>query len=158
MSILLALLLQVTPVAPLPKAEALPPPDADTAAVLAPIGRLFAALTSRDAAQITANTLPSGRATAVVTLPDGTRAIRARSWADFAAGIKDGPGTLEERLLNPAVEIDGDIAMVWSNYVFLIDGKLSHCGVDHFDMVRDGGGWKILNITWTQRSTDCPAP
>ncbi|MES2337542.1 MAG: hypothetical protein V4537_05540 [Pseudomonadota bacterium] len=156
--ILLSLLLQVTPMAPLPKAVALPPPDADTAAVLAPIDRMFAALTARDAAAISANTLPSGHATAVVTMPDGSRAIRARSWADFAEGIKDGPGKLEERLVNPVVEIDGDIAMVWSSYVFLIDGKLSHCGVDHFDMVRDASGWKILNITWTQRQTNCPRP
>lgn len=157
MSLLLALLLQTTPVAPLPKAVPLPPPDAETAAVLAPIDRMFAALTARDAAQILANTLPAGKATAVMTLPDGTRAVRSRSWADFAEGLKDGPGKLEERLVNPVVEIDGDIAMVWSSYVFLIDGKRSHCGVDHFDMVRDAGGWKVLNITWTQRQTDCPA-
>lgn len=156
-AILAALLLQTTPVAPLPKAQPLPPPDADTAAVLAPIDRMFAALTAKDSDGILANTLSTGRATAVVTLPDGTRAHRSRSWTDFAAGIKDGPSRLEERLINPAVEIDGDIAMVWSSYVFLIDGKLSHCGVDHFDMVRDAGGWKVLNITWTQRQTDCPA-
>ena len=157
MSLLLALLLQVTPVQPLPKAVPLPPPDAETAAVLAPINRMFAALTARDAAAILANTRTEGRATAVLTLPDGTNAVRARTWADFAEGIKDGPGKLEERLVNPAVEIDGNVAMVWSSYVFLIDGKVSHCGVDHFDMVRDAGGWKVLNITWTQRQTGCPA-
>ena len=155
--ILTALLLQVTPVQPLPKAVPLPPPDAETAAVLAPINRMFAALTVRDTATLVAQTRAEGRATAVLTLPDGTRAVRARSWADFAEGLKDGPGKLEERLVNPVVEIDGDIAMVWSSYVFLIDGKRSHCGVDHFDMVRDAGGWKVLNITWTQRQTDCPA-
>ncbi len=156
--ILLSLLLQVTPVAPLPKAQPLPPPDADTAAVLAPIGRMFAGLTAKDGAAILAQTLPEGRATAVLTLPDGTKAVRTRTWGDFAAGIKDAPNRLEERLINPAVEIDGDIAMVWSPYIFLIDGKVSHCGVDHFDMIRSAAGWKVLNITWTQRQTDCPAP
>lgn len=155
--ILLPLLLQVTPVQPLPKAVPLPPPDAETAAVLAPIDRMFAALTAKDAATLVAQTRPEGRATAVLTLPDGTRALRARSWADFAEGIKGSPSTLDERLVNPAVEIDGDIAMVWSSYVFRIDGKVSHCGVNHFDLVRDAGGWKVLNITWTQRQTDCPA-
>ena len=47
--------------------------------------------------------------------------------------------------------------MVWSPYVFTIDGKLSHCGTNHFDMVRDATGWKVQNVTWTQRTTDCPA-
>jgi len=156
--ILAALLLQVTPVQPLPRATPLPPPDAETAAVLAPIGRMFAALTAKDAAQLLAQTKPEGRATAVVAMPDGSRAIRGRSWTDFASGIRDVPGTLEERLINPAVEIDGDIAMVWSPYVFLIDGKLTHCGTNLFDMVRDESGWKVLNISWTQRMTDCPSP
>lgn len=156
--ILLSLLLQVTPVAPLPRAQPLPPPDADTAAVLAPIDRMFAALTAKDAAAIQAQTLAEGRATAVLTLPDGTRAVRTRNWTDFAAGLKDGPNRLEERLINPAVEIDGDIAMVWSPYVFLTDGRVSHCGTNHFDMVRGSAGWKVLNVTWTQRQTGCPTP
>jgi hypothetical protein len=156
--LLLPLLLQVTPVQPLPKAVPLPPPDADTAAVLAPIERMFAGLTAGDAQAILAQTRPDGRATAVVTRPDGTKALRTLSWADYAAGLPKGSERIEERLINPAVEIDGDIAMVWSSYVLLVDGKLAHCGVDHFDMVRDAGGWKVQNITWTQRTTDCPTP
>ena len=54
-----------------------------------------------------------------------------------------------------AVDIDGDIAMVWSPYVFTIDGKVAHCGTDHFDMVREDGRWKIANLTWSKRTTGC---
>lgn len=155
---LLALLLaQVTPVQPLPRAEALPPPDFETAAVLAPVERMFAALTARDTAALLAQTRVEGRATAVVTRPDGTKAVSSRSWSEFAGRLPAGTQRLEERLTGPAVEIDGDIAMIWSPYVFLIDGKLSHCGTNHVDLVRDAGGWKVLNVTWTQRTTDCPA-
>ena len=157
MPILLALLLQVTPTPPLPRAEPLPPPDAETAAVLAPVNRMFAAVTAKDAAGITANTLPEGRATAVVTMPDGSRTVRTRTWADFAEGLPGSPSRLEERLVNPVVDIDGDIAMIWSSYVFLTDGRVSHCGTDHVSLVRDSGGWKVLNITWNQRQTNCPA-
>jgi hypothetical protein len=83
--------------------------------------------------------------------------VRGSSWAEFVARFKPGGPKLEERLVGaPAIEIDGDIAMVWSPYVFLIDGKLSHCGIDHVDLVRESGGWKILNLTWTQRTTNCP--
>ncbi|SOB87720.1 hypothetical protein SAMN06297144_2856 [Sphingomonas guangdongensis] len=154
---LLALLLaQVTPVQPLPRAEPLPPPDFETAAVLAPIERMFAALTARDGAALLAQTRPEGRATAVVTRADGTKTVANRSWPEFVARLPAGTERLEERLTGPAVEIDGDIAMVWSPYVFTSDGKLSHCGTDHIDLVRDGAGWKVLNLTWTQRTTDCP--
>src|SRR3546814_2775394 len=47
-----------------------------------------------------------------------------RSWDDFTAGIKPGAEKFEERFTGPpAVEIDGDIAMVWAPYTFLLDGK-----------------------------------
>ena len=155
-ALLLALAAQTTPTK-LPPANPLPPPGAEEAAVLAPIERMFAALTARDTAAILAETRPDGFATAVVERADGTRAIRRTAWADFVKPLTGGKERLVERLLTPAIEIDGDIAMVWAPYTFTVDGKLSHCGFDHFDLIRDEGRWRILSITWTQRTTDCPA-
>jgi hypothetical protein len=156
--LLAALALQVTPTPPLPPANPLPPPAADEAAVLAPIERMFAGLAARDGARIKAETRADARAIVSVTRADGTRSVRSLSLAEFADGMKPGPEQFEERLVSPAIEIDGDIAMVWSPYVFLIDGKLSHCGIDHFGMVREGGGWKVASLAWTQRKTECPTP
>jgi hypothetical protein len=150
-------LAQKTPVAPIEKGTALPPPETDEAAVLAPINALFAALTARDGQAMLAHVLPEGHVAAAGNRPDGSPVITHHSWAEFAAGIKPGPEAFEERLYNPAIEIDGDIAMVWGRYDFRINGKVSHCGVDHFDLLRTGGQWKILNIIWSRRTTDCPA-
>ena len=151
---LLALLLAAD-TAKLPKWNALPPDGTPEAAVMAPIDGLFAGLEARDPAKILAQTRPEGGATAVAEKPDGTRAIRHESWADFAARIKAGPEHYREKLLDPAVEIDGDIAMVWGRYVFTIDDKVHHCGVDHFDLIRENGAWKVLNLTWSSRTTGC---
>jgi hypothetical protein len=139
----------------LPPAQALPPPQTDEQAVLAPINALFAAMLAKDSAAILANARPDGRLTGV-----SDAGATSRSWAEFAAQFKPGQGpTLKEQLVGaPAIEIDGDIAMVWTSYVFTVDGKFSHCGIDHFDLVRDASGWKVLNITWTKRTTGCPAP
>lgn len=157
--ILLPLLLQTTPVQPLPRATPLPPPVSEETQVLAPVEALFAALTARDGAAIRARALPNATTVASVERPDGTRTIRQLALADFAAGLKPGPERFEERFVGtPAVEIDGDMAMVWGTYVFLIDGKLSHCGVDHVSLLRESGAWKIAHIAWTQRTNDCPAP
>ena len=157
MSLILSLLLaaQITPMQPMPKGTGLPLADVDTAAVMAPVDRLFAGLAARDAAAISAQLRTDGGATIAVEKADGSHSIRHLSWAEFTAGIKPGPEKYEERLTDPAVEVDGDIAMVWSPYTFLIDGKVHHCGVDHFDLVRENGSWKILNITWSQRTTGC---
>lgn len=140
----------------LPPANPLPYEDADAAAVLAPVNAMFAGLAARDATAIQAQTRPEGGATVAVERPDGTRSIRHMRWAEFTAGIKPGPERYEERLTQPAIEVDGDIAMVWSPYIFLIDGKVHHCGIDHFDLIRENGAWKVLNVTWSQRTAGCP--
>jgi hypothetical protein len=146
----------VTPTPKLPPANPLPYDDAEAAAVLAPINAMFAGLTARDGAAILAQVRPEGGATVAIEQVDGARHIRRLSWDEFTAGLKPGPEKMEERLTMPAIEVDGDIAMVWSPYLFLIDGKVEHCGVDHFDLVREKGAWKVLNVTWTQRKTGCP--
>jgi hypothetical protein len=66
------------------------------------------------------------------------------------ARFTPGPERFAETMADPTVLIDGDIAMVWGRYSFSIDGKLHHCGVDHFDLVREAGQWKIANLSWTR--------
>ncbi|WP_240320667.1 nuclear transport factor 2 family protein [Sphingomonas crusticola] len=122
---------------------------------MAPIKAMFAGLAARDGAAILAQTRTEGGATVANEKPDGSRSIRHLTWAEFAGGIKPGPERYEERISDPAIEIDGDIAMVWAPFTFLIDGKVHHCGVNHFDLVREQGAWKVLNVTWSSRTTGC---
>jgi ketosteroid isomerase-like protein len=144
-----------TPIPPLPKGNTLPLDTSAETGVLAVVDRLFLGLAKRDSAAI----LAEGRTDAVTIVAnenaDGTHTIRQRAWAEFAAGVKPGPERYEEYMRNPAVEIDGDIAMVWGRYDFKIDGKLHHCGVDHFGLIRENGAWKISSITWSSRTTGC---
>jgi hypothetical protein len=148
---------QTTPVAPIVKGTALPPPASEEAAVLAPINGIFAAIAARDGQAVLPFVRAEGRATAAGNKPDGTPVVNSRSWADFAAEFKPGAERFEERMPSPAIEVDGDIAMAWGDYVFLVDGKVVHCGVNHFDLVRENGAWKVLNVTWSRRTTECPA-
>ena len=155
--LLLSLLLAAQRADRLPPANALPPPDSETAAVLAPVNAMFAALTASDGAAMLAQVWADGNATVAIEREDGTRAVRTMRWADFAAGLKPGPQRVEERMINPAVDIDGDIAMIWAPYQYLVDGRVQHCGVNHFSLVREGTAWKVLNVTWTQRTAGCTA-
>jgi hypothetical protein len=140
----------------LPKAQALPPPTGEEQLVLAPVNRLLGAIASGDKQALLAEVRPDGSATAAFDLPD-RRKVSRESWAEFSTSIGGGPNVISERLIDPAVEIDGDIAMVWSGYVFTMNGKVQHCGVDHFDLVRENGQWKVLNATWSERITNCPS-
>ena len=131
------------------------PASAEAQAVLAPVNATFAALAAKDGALITPHLDPEARMTAVVARPDGTQVIRRMTGAEFAGGLRPGGPTLEEVMPNPIVAIDGDVAMVFGRYVFRVDGAISHCGANHFDMVRRDGVWTIAGITWNQVTTGC---
>ena len=154
LSIFLALAVQ-TSSTNLPPAQALPPPVADERAVLAPIDEAFRALQSQDASALLRLVYPQGRVTAVGTLASGASGIRSESWAEYAARMKPGNG-FKERISNPAIEIDGDIALVWAPFTIEVGGSIVACGTDHFDLVRQAGVWKIMNITFSSRRTGCP--
>ena len=139
----------------LPPWTPLPMQGSAEAAVMAPINAMFAGLAARDSAAILAQTRAEGGATVANEKADGSRSIRHETWPEFAGGIKPGAERYEERISDPAIEIDGDIAMVWAPFTFLIDGKVHHCGVNHFDLVREQGAWKVLNVTWSSRTTGC---
>ena len=160
MSLLLAAALladQTTPIPKLPPANPIPLADADTSAVMAPVNAFLTGVAASDPKAILAVVRPDGGATYAAENPDGTRTITRRSWAEVAARFAPGTDRFEERISDPAIESDGDIAMVWAPYTFRVNGKLHHCGVDHFDLIRDGGAWKIANASWSSRTTGCDA-
>ncbi|HEX8555180.1 MAG TPA: nuclear transport factor 2 family protein [Sphingomonas sp.] len=144
--------------APAPKAAAAAhAAHADEAAVLKVIDAMFTALATKNAAGIKATTWPEGRATGTFVTDAGVHRASTSDWATFAERIAAIPGSPAERNIDPHVHVDGDIAMVWTPYVFELDGKVAHCGTNHFDLIRRDGEWRVLNVTWTQRKTGCPA-
>ena len=131
-------------------------PDAETVSVLAPIYALFAAFEAGDADAMLRVVYPDGRVTASGILPNGGPMLRPQSWTQFAARVKP-DATFQETISNPVIDIDGDIALVWAPFVVRVGGKISNCGVDHFDLVRENGAWKVMNLTFSTRTTGCPA-
>jgi hypothetical protein len=65
-----------------------------------------------------------------------------------------GSTSREERIRNPLVRIDDNVAIVWAPFEFLIDGKVDHCGRDIVQLVRVDGHWLIAAIGDNNR-TDC---
>jgi ketosteroid isomerase-like protein len=139
----------------LPPAQPILPPDFETANVLAPIQQLLATFAAGDSAGMLRLVHPDGRVTAT-----GQRAtssgLRSQSWTQFAERVTPA-SRFTETISDPAVEVDGDIAMVWAPFVVRIDGKIANCGMDHFDLVRDNGAWKVMNLTFSSRTEGCPA-
>lgn len=57
-----------------------------------------------------------------------------------------------EKIIDYKVQIDGNMAHVWTPYEFYVNDKLSHIGVNSFTMVlKPNGEWKIVHIIDTRR-------
>ena len=154
LSLLLALAAQ-TSSDRLPPAQALPPPVGDEQSVLSTVNALLASFEKGDSAAMLRWVYPDGRVTATGTRASGS-GLRQQSWAEFAQRITPA-GAFQETISDPAIEIDGDAAMVWAPFVVRVGGKVMNCGVDHFDLVRDGGAWKVMNLTFSSRVAGCPS-
>ncbi|MTI40179.1 hypothetical protein [Fulvivirga lutimaris] len=64
----------------------------------------------------------------------------------------------DEPIWDVKIEIDGNLAMVWSPYAFYAGKNFSHCGVDAFLLNKDEEGWKIFHLTDTRQKTGCNVP
>lgn len=144
----------------LPLTAVAEPKPAERAAVLATIQALFTASTDMDSATMLTLTLPEGGATRLDKGPDGALRVRHLKWTDMAQRPKAFDAKfqtrVEQRLIAPEVRVSGDIAAIWSRYELRIGGKLTRCGVDHFDLIRKDGTWRVLNLTWREQLTGCP--
>ena len=152
---LLLLLAAQTASTRMPPAQALPPPTAgEEQAVLSSANALLASFSTGNPAEILRWVYPDGRVTGAGTFPNRS-GVHSQSWTEFTQRTA-GSG-FQETISDPAIEVDGDAAMVWAPFVVRVGGKVSNCGVDHFDLVRDNGSWKVMNLTFSSRTTGCPA-
>jgi len=61
----------------------------------------------------------------------------------------------DEKIWSYDVKIDDNLATVWTEFTFYLGKKLSHCGVNAFQLYRSPIGWKITQITDTRRFNNC---
>lgn len=150
--------------APLRQAAPLPPPAAprsaaearDREAVLAVVHAFLAASSARDSAAVAKLVVPDGRATGVGCGPEGKYdSIFSESLAKTAEEVALYPDDGDEELIDPRFRIDGNLALVWGDYVYRRGGKRNQSGIVDIQLIRTPGGWKILNYTWSTQKDDC---
>ncbi|HTE28363.1 nuclear transport factor 2 family protein [Flavitalea sp.] len=124
--------------------------------VKASVNQLFEGMKNVDPELIRNSFADSAVLQTIVRSQDGKVTIKNESVAAFASSIsKQTRGALDEQIQFESVKIDGDLASVWTPYKFYFSGKLSHCGVNSFQLVRTKGVWKIQYLIDTRRRTGC---
>lgn len=110
-------------------------------AVLATLQAFLDAIPDRDHQAMRARLLPDGGATHA--RDDTVTHTRLSAVPDR---IKPGTERLEERIHDPLVRVDHDIAMVWAPYDFLVDGEVHHRGTNIVSFLKVDGQWLISGI------------
>jgi len=126
----------------------------DEKEVPAVVQKVFDGMTAKDAAMILASMIPEARLYGVSS-NGAAYSMPAEQWANRIGGVKS--AIREHFIKPPTISIHGTIANVWGEYEFLRDGKLSHCGVDSFNLLKTADGWRVASIMDTEETTGCAA-
>ncbi len=130
----------------------------DVAAVEQVVMELFDAMRAGDTAAMGALFHPSGRLMHVGRNSAGEYGVIITPIDRFITMVGGANAYLDERIWDVEIRIDEDLATVWTKYAFFANEEFSHCGVDAFQLARLTDGWKIIQISDTQRRDGCEIP
>ncbi|WP_214114149.1 nuclear transport factor 2 family protein [Aequorivita echinoideorum] len=87
----------------------------------------------------------------------GMAKVTTENTEDFILAIAKRPENAiwDERLLSYKIEIDGNLAHVWTPYEFWLNGTFLHCGANSFTLAKFNDGWKIVHLIDSRRKEDC---
>ena len=131
--------------------QARPAPEDDVRAV---VQRLFDGMRTADSAMVRSTMAPGVRF-ASFDARATPAAIKYETPDAWLTAIANSNRRWDERLFDVQVRVDGNMAHVWAPYVFYLDGKIRHCGIDSMELLHDGSGWKVTQLSDTQRREGC---
>ena len=72
----------------------------------------------------------------------------------FAKLLTASVDKLDETFRNIEIRHDGPLGLVTFNYDFVVNHKVHHSGLEHWQACKINGQWKILSVAWTIYATD----
>ena len=88
---------------------------------------------------------------------DGTTTLQTEDFSKFLKSIVSISDTVnfQEKILSFSIQVDGAMANAWTPYEFWYNDAFSHCGVNSFQLIKDGAVWKIIYLIDTRRKKGC---
>jgi len=88
---------------------------------------------------------------------EGNNKVKSDSSSGLLKAIADRSDSQkwDERLESYTVQIDGNLAHVWTPYQFWFNDTFSHCGANAFTLAKLNDGWKIVHLIDSRRKADC---
>lgn len=127
----------------------------DEAAVLRVVNQLFDTMQTRRTEALHSLFIPDGRLVSTQTRA-GQPATRLLTRDEFVKMVLETKEPYRERMFEPEVRVQGDLATVWGRYDFHVGERLTNCGINSIQLLRTPGGCKIAHIASTILTAGCP--
>lgn len=118
---------------------------AEEQAVIHVVENLFTAMRTQDIELLERTMIPDAF---VIGVGGGGMSRSTRE--EFARAIVGAEAQFIERMWDPEVRIDGQVAQLWAPYDLYIGDEFSHCGSDAFHLVKVDGEWKMAGVTYSR--------
>lgn len=122
--------------------------------VSATIDKLFELMSAHKPAEIIELHTPESQLTALIKEKDKNR-IENLSREVFSKFFETKRAELKEQMYDSKVRVFGDLASLDGRYIFTVNNKLQHCGMNSFHLIWTADGWKLGNSISTIEPTGC---
>lgn len=121
------------------------------------VQNFFEAFHAKDSVRLKNFAMEEARLTSITKNATGATELKTMAFSDFIKNILSISETdsFEEKLHAFRVEENGLLATVTTPYSFYYNGKLLHCGVNSFQLVKFEAKWKIVYIMDTRSRENC---
>jgi hypothetical protein len=124
--------------------------------VLKTIEKLFDGMRKSDSTMVRNTFHSSARLQTAFFNKENKSILMTSSINDFVKSVGTPHSEIyDERIISYKINIDENLATVWTEYAFYVGAKFSHCGVNAFQLFKTEEGWKIIQVTDTRRKEGC---
>ena len=128
----------------------------DVKDVQATIEQLFDGMRASDSAMVADVFTKDAIMKRVGANQEGEVMVQTGNLASFLNAIGSPKNEIwDERIGSYDINIDDNLATVWTPFEFYLGETFSHCGVNSFQLVKKDGEWKIFFIVDTSRQSNC---
>jgi hypothetical protein len=126
-------------------------PELASSSVLLPINNMFNAMREHNSEKFLAQFTEQ----AILERVNKENNVEVSDLYKFSLFIKETPKYLDEKIFNTKINQSGNLASAWVPFAFYLDGKLSHCGVNSFQLIKQQEVWKIRYLMDNTFTGDC---
>lgn len=130
--------------------------DNDETAVKETIHQLFKGMYNGDSSLVHSVFHSSNRLMTCYIDKNGMEQLAEENLQDFLDAVGSPHKEIwDERITFTSVLVDLHLAQVWTEYEFYLNNEFSHCGVNAFQLVKENGHWKIIQLIDTRKHDNC---